>query len=281
MPDVLILARDNKSCFDLEELARKHDFRVKVCMDRATAADWLKTRMFDLLLVDSSVPLYEQQELAGLLWQADPVAQMISFNLDAGAKINLGEARLFGAELAVGEKALPVITSALEQIKRDSDAKQRFKSEDFRIMVVEDLDSPRDIICSFIETLGYPLVSGEHSASSAMKELESDPGKYSCVITDIRMPEISGKELIEFIRLHSKLQGLPVIVLTAYGTGDCLVDCLKAGASGFLVKPPKKKDLLRELSRAIRIAAKRTSPRLASPDEADLMREILMQKGLA
>ena len=47
-----------------------------------------------------------------------------------------------------------------------------------------------------------------------------------------------------------------------------------------MVKPPKRKDLLRELARAMRVIGGRASPRLANPNEADAMRELLMQKGL-
>jgi FixJ family two-component response regulator len=73
---------------------------------------------------------------------------------------------------------------------------------------------------------------------------------------------------------------LPVIVLTAHGTVDALVDCLKAGASGFLVKPPAAKDLQHELGRAKRIAEHQLSPRLATDNEADSIRQILEDRDL-
>ena len=161
----------------------------------------------------------------------------------------------------------------------DSFARVRAQTNSVSIMVVEDLESPRDIICAYVEGLGNYVVEGKASAKEAMQELETNPEKFSCILTDIRMPEIDGKEFLQFIRQHPALQHLPVIVLTAYGTMDTLVDCLKVGATGFLAKPPKKNDLLRELARAQRVNQGLASPRLATREEADELRNILADKG--
>src|SRR5690606_29971959 len=111
-------------------------------------------------------------------------------------------------------------------------------------------------------------IKGVASAKEAITELTESPEGYHCVLTDVRMPEMTGRDLIEYMRGDQKLKTMPVIVLTAIGTIENLVDCLKAGASGFLVKPPKKDDILRELSRAFRIVAGGENPRLAEPEEA-------------
>ena len=122
-------------------------------------------------------------------------------------------------------------------------------------------------------------VAGKRSAKEALAELENSPGEYSCIVTDIRMPVIDGHALIDLVRKNPKLEHIPIIALTAYGTVDCLIECLKAGASGFLVKPPKKDDLARELGRAYRIVRHHASPRLASTDEVELIRNILIERG--
>ncbi|NDC38575.1 MAG: response regulator [Proteobacteria bacterium] len=137
------------------------------------------------------------------------------------------------------------------------------------------------MICSFVETMGFGQVQGCRSAKEALSLLTTDPSAYFCVITDMRMPDISGEQLIEQIRRHPKLLHLPVIVLTAYGSADNLLGCLRAGASGFLVKPPKRSDMARELGRAYRIALREGSPRLASPDEVEALRGVLEQRGFA
>lgn len=279
MPDLLIVSRDSEKTFQLEELALKHGFRSKSSLELKTALDWLNLRSFQVVLIDHAVAIKDQQKVAGLLWEKNPLALFIVYDLESGTKRPHREARLFGADVACGEKALEqigkLLISALEQAKSN----KQLCADDFRVMVVEDLDSPRDIISMYVESLGFPLVSGFSSAKSAIAELEANPTAYSCILTDIRMPEMSGKDLITAVRQDTKLAHLPVIVLTAYGTVDCLLDCLVAGATGFLIKPPKKKDLAWELQRAMRVLAHGHNPRLSSPEEAEEMRNLLMDRG--
>jgi FixJ family two-component response regulator len=145
---------------------------------------------------------------------------------------------------------------------------------------VEDLESPRDIICVYLESLGFNDVSGVASAGEALALLEENPTKFSCVVTDIRMPQVSGAELIKKLRSDKRFSSLPIVVLTAYGTVDCLLDCLRNGASGFLVKPPKKSDMIREMGRAIRIRESGRHARLASAEEVEYVHDLLEKRGL-
>ena len=89
------------------------------------------------------------------------------------------------------------------------------------------------------------------------------------------MPEISGIELTKKIRRNGKLKHLPVVMLTAYSSPEHLVDCVKAGASGFLVKPPRKNLLQQELGKARRIYNSRQSPRLCDPSDAERLEDAL------
>jgi CheY-like chemotaxis protein len=89
------------------------------------------------------------------------------------------------------------------------------------------------------------------------------------------MPHESGIDLIRLLRRDTRVCHLPVLVLTAYATGENLLECIKAGATGFVVKPPHKKTFRRELEKARRIFVTRQSPRLCSPEEAHLLEEAL------
>lgn len=277
MPKLLILAGSEAEAVKLERTGADRGFRVKSTSDLKTAYHWAEQFAFDAAFVNARIAIGNQQELAAFIWAKSPGARFVVYDLDLGSTIDRNELRLYGAELVKGAAALEELDHVLTSLSPGNTP----ESGEFRVMVVEDLDSPRDIICFFVESLGFSNVEGKASAREAMQELEADPRRFGCVITDIRMPEISGKELIDHIRAHAKLRHLPVIVLTAHGTVDCLVDCLRAGASGFLVKPPRKQDLTRELSRALRIAAGQDSPRLCAPNEAESVRELLIKKGIA
>lgn len=274
MPDLLIVTADHQLLASVEELARARGVRIKSSLDVASAVQWMQHWSFDVVCVDPSVPLSDQERLADALWKQQPVAPFVVIDRSPQGQSQL-EARLFGADIVRGDSALQSLGVILDRIKPRSN--ERFK--DFRVMVVDDLDSPRDIICAFVEALGFGEVQGVRSAREALSLLTADPSAFSCVITDMRMPDISGEKLIEQIRLHPKLLHLPVIVLTAYGSADTLLGCLRAGASGFLVKPPKRSDMAREMGRAYRISLRESSPRLASPDEVEMLRGVLEQRG--
>lgn len=277
MDAILIYADTPRADLALVELAREKQIRYKSCSQEGALPEWLSMRSFSALLLPATFSSKKQKEYADLLWQKSPSAHCVVYSLDAEEKAqDSNVARLNGISLYQGPDALKDLGVLFDRMQQARELKQH----DFKVMVVEDLDSPRDIICVFVESLGYPGVVGKSSANEALKELEEDPDAYSCIITDIQMPKINGVEFIDIVRHHKKLQHIPVVVLTAHGTIDVLVDSLQAGASGFLVKPPKKADLVRELSRAARIKSGKESPRLASHNEAEQIRRIIEEQGL-
>jgi CheY-like chemotaxis protein len=274
MPDALMIKPMGATSASIEEACRQHDLRLKEVNSFSIAKEWLGLREFDLIFVHSAYSDADRDAFAGLAWRQTPLTYLVVFDLEASEAESEQDGRLAGYEVALGSHAVEVIEDIISRIKTLRD-----RGNDVpEVMVVEDLDSPRDIICSYVESLGGCRATGMPSAMEALKELEADPDRWACVITDMRMPRVDGKELIEMVRRHRKLQHLPVIVLTAYGTLDTLVDCLKAGASGFMVKPPRKQDLIRELSRALRILEFKQSPRLATEGDVEVIQEELLKK---
>ncbi len=275
MSDLLIYAPEAEHYFELEKAGTEEGFRVKIIQELEKAQEWLKLREFEALLVDSRVPLTDQQKLADLLWNKNPVAQMISYSFAERSLSESTQGRLFGAEVVSGPDTIKDIRELLKPLSKP----RPLSTDQFNILVVEDLDSPRDIICVYLESLGYSHVTGVASAQEALDLLQKDAEKFSCIVTDVRMPQMSGAEMIRKLRSDKRFSQLPIVVLTAYGTVDCLIDCLRSGASGFLVKPPKRLDMVREMARAMRIHASGRNARLASPDEAEYVQELLEKKG--
>ena len=270
MPDILILTKEDPEIVSLDAVVTAQGIRAKSVSDSSVAKEWLALHPFDALLSSATISVEEQQDIAGKLWEKNPLARYFIYTTHNLGRKAFDASRLSGSELLKGREALAKVCGT---IKERSATKTNFS-----VVVVEDLDSPRDIICSYIESLGFSDVVGIRSANEAMTMLEATPRETHIVVSDLRMPEISGEAFIRMVRAHPKLKHIPIIVLTAHGTLDALVDSLKSGASGFLVKPPKKRDLLRELSRACRILAQKESPRLASEDEVELLRDVIEER---
>lgn len=79
------------------------------------------------------------------------------------------------------------------------------------------------------------------------------PHAQSCLITDVRLPEMSGLELLE--HLQQQRSNLPVIILTGYADIQMAVRAMKAGAKDFLLKPFNNQFLLELVQKCINDAS--------------------------
>jgi DNA-binding NtrC family response regulator len=86
-------------------------------------------------------------------------------------------------------------------------------------------------------------------AAEAVEILTGRQRAIDLVITDLRMPLVNGITLLYAI--HEVFPGLPVIVLTAFGSPDVKAECLKQGAAAFLEKPLNTPQLLAAVQGAL------------------------------
>ncbi|MCC6221059.1 MAG: response regulator [Deltaproteobacteria bacterium] len=275
MLSALVFSSNQVASALLEKTARKEGINCQIASTADEALEALSTETFNIALIDyASANIAESLKLFTAGWAFNPlmVACIFSQTEEIPQK---WDAVLAGVKVFSGKEAFTEIQQALRELANHTPT-----VGDFGILLVEDLDSPRDIISAYIESMGFPHLTGVSGATDALRVLENSPGSYYCIITDINMPGISGIELMKAVRSDDRFRHLPIIVLTAYGTPANLINCIKAGATGFLVKPFKKKAMREELEKAKRIFTNRQSPRLCSPDEAHMLEEALHRKGL-
>ena len=101
-----------------------------------------------------------------------------------------------------------------------------------RIMVVDDEKSMRDFLSIMLEKEGY-TVSIASDGTEAKHLIETD--LVDLVVADIKMPEINGIELLEYIRQVSP--ETIVIMITAYASTETAIQALKLGAYDYISKP--------------------------------------------
>lgn len=100
------------------------------------------------------------------------------------------------------------------------------------ILVVDDKDSMRSMLVETLNEEGYRV----DSAPSGRKALDLVHNKsYDLVLTDLRMPDISGLEVLSEIK--DSYKETSVILMTAYGTIEDAVSAMKMGAYDFITKP--------------------------------------------
>jgi len=110
----------------------------------------------------------------------------------------------------------------------------KFKTivEKKKILIVDDEPSIVSTLVDSLEALGYDSV-GVSSAFEALAEL--DKVQFDLVITDIRMPEKTGIELLSDIK--SKYNDLPVVIITGYPLAYPPEKAMSEGADGYIPKP--------------------------------------------
>jgi FixJ family two-component response regulator len=117
-----------------------------------------------------------------------------------------------------------------------------------KVFVVDDDEAMRDSIGCLLESVNLP----SRMFSTAKEFLEfCDMQQLGCALLDIRMPDMSGIELLE----HLKARGIqmPVIIITGHGDVPLAVRAMKLGAFDFVQKPFNAQELLDRVHAALRV----------------------------
>jgi len=126
-----------------------------------------------------------------------------------------------------------------------------------RILVVDDESSMRLGLSEVLERAGF-AVTAVDGGGAALEALGRE--RHALVLSDMRMPGMSGTELLGAVR--ARHPGLPMIVMTAYGTVEDAVAAMKAGAREFLTKPFSPQEVLH----LVRGLLDEQEPRGCAPD---------------
>jgi putative nucleotidyltransferase with HDIG domain len=115
-----------------------------------------------------------------------------------------------------------------------------------RILIVDDDAVVRDAIGMVLSEEGYDCRSSTGAEAALEVARQTDP---HLVISDMKMPDKDGLWLLD--RLRRERPDTAVVMLTAYGDTEAAVECLRRGATDYLLKPPKSTELLRAIERAL------------------------------
>lgn len=144
-------------------------------------------------------------------------------------------------------------------------------SERQTVHVIDDDDAARDSLQFLLETAGLNPITYE-TAGAFLKSLPA--ANEGCIITDVRMPGMTGIELLKTLKTRSF--PLPVIVITGHGDIPLAVEAMREGAADFLEKPYNDEALLQSISRAI---ASANSAAKADDAKAEILRRIAELSG--
>jgi two-component system response regulator FixJ len=110
------------------------------------------------------------------------------------------------------------------------------------IAIVEDDEAVREALSDLLQVLNVPHRSFDRAESFLD---EHAPGRFDCLITDLRMPGIGGLKLLE--RLRAAGSSIPIIVVTSVTDSATRAQALAGGAQAFLAKPVSDEVLIQHL----------------------------------
>jgi len=117
------------------------------------------------------------------------------------------------------------------------------------VHVVDDDESARDALAFLLEAADFAVVS--HASALALLEALPLDGA-GCVITDMRMPDMTGLELVR--ELNARGSRVPVLMITGHGDIPLAVEAMRAGVVDFIEKPFGEARILDALARALETA---------------------------
>src|SRR5262249_20159108 len=130
-----------------------------------------------------------------------------------------------------------------------------------RVLVVDDEEPLVEIATRTLEELGY-LPVGFTSSSAALAAFRDDPQRFDALITDERMPEMSGSTLIREVR--GIRASIPIVLMSGYLGGN--KTALPIVADDILQKPLSAHELAASLARVLRIClSTRSTMRISLP----------------
>ena len=129
-----------------------------------------------------------------------------------------------------------------------------------RLLVVDDEQPQRQMLQSILERAGFEVcTAGDGKAALTVLAEQS----FDLLLTDQRMPEMDGLELLRTVRQSLSTQSLPVIVLTGSSNPRDELEVLETGADDFLLKPIE----VDRLEARVRAVLRRAGVRIAHASE--------------
>ena len=160
-----------------------------------------------------------------------------------------------------------------------------------RVVVIDDDEAVLDSLRVLLESEGFQVEAFER-ASTFLQQFEGE--LPSCLVTDVRMPDMDGLELMRALAARGPLP--PVIIITGHGEVPMAVRAMKLGARDFLEKPFDTADLISSIRNSLTgtrsatttavVADRETGQRLEklTPREREVLEQLVVgrsNKGIA
>jgi CheY-like chemotaxis protein len=259
----VLVADDDTDVRDvLVEFLGQHGFHVLQAVNGLEALLQVKRQAPDVILLDLRMPRLGgidaltrirafSAAISVIVVTADVDPEMHALALAHGARAVLGKPLDFGALLAALQPGAPAATTApaagraAPSRAAPSTAHTGAGSAALSVLVVDDDEAVREVLCEFLERLGYRAAEAADAAVALRMIVESAP---DVVLLDIDMPGLTGTAALPSIRAVAP--NATVIMVSGTADPELAKRALTLGAFDFVVKPVDWSYLARSLETA-------------------------------
>jgi len=117
----------------------------------------------------------------------------------------------------------------------------------FRALLVDDEE---ELVSTLVERLGYRGIKADYALNGADALRKMCDGSFDVVVLDLKMPGMSGFELMEILK--AKYPDVPVLLITGHGSPTDELDEIPEEAYDYLAKPINLEDLIIKLREAVK-----------------------------
>lgn len=142
-------------------------------------------------------------------------------------------------------------------------------ADTFSCLVVDDETDIRELLVITLNRMG---VKAEGAANVDDAKFMLRQKRYSLCLTDMRLPDGNGLDLVRHINQH--YAGLPIAVITAHGSADNAVSALKAGAFDYITKPISLQQLRPLVQAALKMPGPEATTSLTIAGESPVIKEV-------
>lgn len=125
---------------------------------------------------------------------------------------------------------------------------------DTRILLTDDSQTTRSLLRTFLKNAGYGwhLHEAENGirALEILREQEEKNKPIQLILSDWEMPLLSGLDFLKKVREEARWKAIPFIMITSVNRPEQVVEAVKAGVTGYIVKPLQAETLLERMKTA-------------------------------
>jgi two-component system chemotaxis response regulator CheY len=104
-----------------------------------------------------------------------------------------------------------------------------------KVLVVDDFSTMRRIVKNLLKQIGFTNIDEAEDGEQAYSKLKSE--SFGLVVSDWNMPNLDGLGLIKKVRADSKINSIPILMVTAEAEKDRVIEAIQAGVNNYIVKP--------------------------------------------